>query len=191
MTVIRWEQRGCGRSCSEGPYDLETALNDIESIRAAYGFDRISIGGHSWGADLSLAYALEHTDRVYSLLYISGTGVQNDREWKEAYENGVGTELDPVPEFEFPWNLEVNKQGVASWRRYIKRPDLLRRVSESTIPGLFIYGERDIRPSWPAEQVARLMRSAEFLLIPKAPHCIWLTHESELKQALWKMPLNG
>jgi proline iminopeptidase len=40
------------------PYTIETCLTDLESVRAHYGIDRWIIGGHSWGADLALIYAL-------------------------------------------------------------------------------------------------------------------------------------
>lgn len=36
-TVIRFEQRGCGRSGKDGNYDMFTAIRDMETIRAYYG----------------------------------------------------------------------------------------------------------------------------------------------------------
>jgi hypothetical protein len=48
--VIRLEQRGCGRSQHAPPYDVETCLLDLESVRTHYGIDRWIIGWHSWGA---------------------------------------------------------------------------------------------------------------------------------------------
>jgi len=35
-TVIRFEQRGCGRSDLSGPYDIETCLADLENIGDYY-----------------------------------------------------------------------------------------------------------------------------------------------------------
>ena len=61
--VYRWEQRGCGRSEAKPPYDLATCIADLEGLRNHFGFERWIIGGHSWGADLSLAYAIEHPER--------------------------------------------------------------------------------------------------------------------------------
>ena len=69
--VIRFEQRGCGRSDPSGPYDIETCLADLENIRNYYNVDRWIIGGHSWGADLALVYALEHSSQVSGLMCIS------------------------------------------------------------------------------------------------------------------------
>lgn len=57
-TVIRWEQRGCGRSDRAGPYQLDRSIEDLDQLRAHLGFDRWIVGGHSWGATLALHYAL-------------------------------------------------------------------------------------------------------------------------------------
>ncbi|HEU4509537.1 MAG TPA: alpha/beta hydrolase [Pyrinomonadaceae bacterium] len=180
--VIRFEQRGCGRSDSEPPYDIETCISDLESIRKHYNIDRWIAGGHSWGADLALIYALEHPEKVAGLICISGGRMHNDREWHKEYERRKTTER--LPEFNYPSNLEVNRLLSQSWKQYIQKPDLLRRISELKIPALFVYGNRDIRPSWPVEQVANLMPNARFEMIDGAEHVIWFSHENQLKAIL-------
>jgi proline iminopeptidase len=184
VQVIRFEQRGCGRSQHAPPYDIETCLADLESVRAHYGIDRWVIGGHSWGADLALIYALEHTQRVAGLICVAGGRMHNDREWHAEYERRREREGEHVPHFDYPPNTEVNRQLNQSWKRYIQNPELLRRISRLTVPALFVYGERDIRPSWPVEQVSCLMPNARFELIEGAEHVIWFSHAEELKSLL-------
>ena len=70
--VIRFEQRGCGRSDPTPPYDVQTCISDLENIRRAYELEQWVIGGHSWGADLALGYALEHPERVLGIICIAG-----------------------------------------------------------------------------------------------------------------------
>lgn len=48
-------------------------------------------------------------------------------------------------------------------------------------PALFIYGDKDIRPSWPVKQLANLVPKARFIEIKGAAHVIWLTHGLEMK----------
>lgn len=182
--VIRFEQRGCGRSQQAPPYTIETCLTDLESVRAHYGIDRWVVGGHSWGADLALIYALEHTERVAGLICVSGGRVHNDREWHAEYERRKEREGEYVPHFDYPPNMEVNRQLNRAWKRYVQKPDLLRSISRLTLPALFVYGDRDIRPSWPVEQVARLMPGARFELIEGAEHVIWRSHPEELASLL-------
>ncbi len=40
-TVIRFEQRGCGRSAGQagGPFTLAQAVDDLEQVRQALGFE--------------------------------------------------------------------------------------------------------------------------------------------------------
>lgn len=182
--VVRFEQRGCGRSDPAPSYDIETCVADLETIRNYYNVDQWIIGGHSWGADLALLYALEHSSRVAGLICIAGGRVHDDREWHAEYERRKTAEGEYLPEFLYPPNTEVNKQVNASWKRYIKQPDLLSRISRLQIPALFVYGERDIRPRWPTEQIAHLMPNARFELIRDAEHVIWATHEHELRALL-------
>ena len=183
-TVVRWEQRGCGRSTADRKYDLRTAIEDLETIRAAYGFERWIVGGHSWGANLALAYALEHTERTAGVLYIVGNGAQNDREWHSAYEAARVDRPELLPQFEFPHNLEVNKAGNRSWREYIKHPTFLRRVSDLQVPILFVCASDDIRLSWPVEQLAHLAPKGQFHSVEGAGHHLELTHVGELAAIL-------
>jgi proline iminopeptidase len=182
--VIRFEQRGCGRSQTAPPYDIETCLIDLENVRRHYQIDRWIIGGHSWGADLALIYALEHASQVTGLICIAGGRIHNDREWHDEYERRKEQEGERLPEFDYPPNMEVNKQLNRSWKRYIQNPALLRAISKLEIPALFVYGAEDIRPVWPVEQVARLMPDARFELIEGAEHVIWFSRPNELRSLL-------
>lgn len=182
--VIRFEQRGCGRSGHAPPYDIETCLADMESVRAHYGVDRWVVGGHSWGADLALIYALEHAERVAALVCVSGGRMHNDREWHAEYARRRERDGERAPHFDYPPNMEVNAQLNRDWKRYVQRPTLFKDLSRLQAPALFVYGERDIRPRWPVEQLAQLLPDARFELIEGAEHVIWLTHADELRARL-------
>ncbi len=118
------------------------------------------------------------------LICVSGGRVHNDREWHDEYERRKEQEGEHMPQFDYPPNMEVNRQLNRSWKHYIQDPELLRAISRLTVPALFVYGDRDIRPSWPVEQVARLMPDARFELIEGAEHVVWLSHPDELKSLL-------
>ena len=183
-TVIRFEERGCGRSESVPPSDVETSLSDLENIRNDYDIDRWIIGGHSWGADLALLYALEHPSRVAGLVCIAGGRIQNDREWHDEYKRRKEQEGERLAEFIYSPNRYVNEQLNRSWKKYVQRPDLLAAIAKLQVPALFIYAERDIRPSWTIKQVAQLMPNARFELIAGAEHVIWFSHENEMRALL-------
>jgi proline iminopeptidase len=182
--VIRFEERGCGRSESAQTYDIETCLADLENIRNHYNIDRWIIGGHSWGADLALLYALEHPARVAGLVCIAGGRIQNDRLWHEEYTRRKTEQGERSPEFIYAPNRDVNEQLNRAWNLYIQKPDLLLSISKLQTPALFVYGECDIRPGWTVKQVAQLMPNARFELIDGAEHVIWFSHENELRVLL-------
>lgn len=73
-TVIRFDQRGCGRSTGTGPFTIGQAIDDMDQLRAALGYDRWAVLGHSWGADLALLYAATHSGRSAALVYAAGVG---------------------------------------------------------------------------------------------------------------------
>jgi proline iminopeptidase len=74
-TVVRLDQRGCGRSSGEGgPFTVAQAVADLDVARAHLGHDRWSVVGHSWGAELALRYAATHPDRVERVVYLAGVG---------------------------------------------------------------------------------------------------------------------
>ena len=182
-SVIRFESRGCGRSSREGTFELDEMLADLEGLRESLGVDRWVVLGHSAGADLALAYAVEHPDSTLGVIHLCGTGVQNDRDWKAAYEAGVEAGRNEPP-FEIAWNREVNQKANASWRRWIKGPDLLRRLADLEVPFLFLYGERDIRPSFAVQQVANLLPVAAYVEVAGADHWPWITHPHEIRHAV-------
>ncbi|GAA5502605.1 putative aminoacrylate hydrolase RutD [Deinococcus xinjiangensis] len=173
------EPRGVGQS-SGGPHDIATAIADLEALRQHLGLERWDVLGQSWGADLGLAYALAHPERVARLVSFAGTGVQYDRDWKAAYEAGKHLEADFVVEY----SPEVHAALRADWRRYIKQPDLLVRLARLSVPVVFLHMQHDIRPSWPAQQLAQLLPYAQFVELPDAAHNAWLTHSHELGAVL-------
>lgn len=167
---------------SQSTLDIDSCLHDIESIRQHYGIKRWIVGGHSWGADLALIYTLRYPEHCLGFLCISGGRFHNDREWHRLYEERKEQEL--LPDFPFPPNMDVNRQGNASWKQYIQRPALWKELAHLDKSGLFLYGEQDIRPRWPIEQVAALLPNAHFSLIVGADHHIWFSHAGELQQSL-------
>ena len=183
-TVVRWEDRGCGRSECPPPYDVRTSIAAMEDIRAHYGFECWIVGGHSWGPDLALAYALTHPQRVIALIGIAGGVVHKDKAWSEQYHRLREATPEYLPPFKYPSNMTVNHEMNVSFREYVRQPHILRALADLDIPALYVWGERDIRPHWPVEQLANLLPRGRFVMVKDAPHVIWHTHGAELRQEL-------
>jgi proline iminopeptidase len=182
--VIRFEQRGCGRSVRDGKYDLETTIQDIERIRKFYGVSSWVVGGHSWGANLALVYALENPDCVDSILYIAGNGIHNNRNWIDEFYSNREKFGETLPDMEYEFNSEVNDLGNATLRAFGQTPDFYKRIAKLNKPTLFAMAEKDIRPSWPVEQLYHLMPKAKYVSIPRAEHFLWLNSSEDLEAEL-------
>lgn len=184
MIVVRIDPRGCGQSDRGESYEVADLIGDLEALRQALGHERWVVVGHSFGADLALAYALEHPQQTDAVVAISGTGLQDDRAWHAAYEAGRAAGRDEAPPTHHPVDDKVHADGLASWRRYIKEQLLLRRVSDLTVPYLAVVGSEDVRPAWPVAQVAALAPHGRFAVIDGAAHIPWLTHAAELRSIM-------
>lgn len=91
LRVVRWDQRGCGRSERRGPYSMARSVADLDAVRAHFGFGKAAVLGHSWGAQLALRYTLDHPERVSHLVYVAGTGLGFD--WHDEYEKNLADRL--------------------------------------------------------------------------------------------------
>lgn len=179
LRVIRFEQRGCGRSISTGPMTVQQFVEDIVTLKSEFGIDRWWVTGHSWGADLGLAYVLVHPDHVKGLIGIAGGRIHRDDEWKRIYTENKDKEALPPSDFE-P-NYDVNTALINSWYEYCRQPTLYRRLAELHTPCLFIDGEHDIRPTWPTEQLANLLPDARYVVLSDADHNVWQGNSAALK----------
>ncbi|MEU6258861.1 alpha/beta hydrolase [Streptomyces sp. NPDC047043] len=110
--VVRWDQRGCGRSQRSvaGPWTSERFVADLDAVRRHFGLERMRLLGHSWGAYLALSYALAHPERVSGLVYVAGTGIGPDSDWRPAFETNLLARLGEHPE------------RLARWRELADRP---------------------------------------------------------------------
>lgn len=69
--IILFDQRGCGKSLPFGEIRENTTqdlIADMEKIREHLHIDSWILFGGSWGSVLSLAYAIEHSERVKALV---------------------------------------------------------------------------------------------------------------------------
>lgn len=94
VEVHRYDQRGGGRSDDGPPYDISSFVADLDALRAHWGHERWTVAGHSWGASLALAYAVEHPERVAALICMSGLGVAVD-DWRDEYHANADARRTP------------------------------------------------------------------------------------------------
>ena len=94
LNTIRFNQRGCGSSTADGKYDIITTIDDIETIRKFYNVEKRFLLGHSWGANVTLFYALKYPQFCKGIVYLCGIGVQNNDDWNTEFKKNAEIETD-------------------------------------------------------------------------------------------------
>jgi pimeloyl-ACP methyl ester carboxylesterase len=69
--VHRYDQCACGRSDGGPPFTMARWVADLDALRRHWGHRCWVVGGHSFGAALAIAYALEHPERTEAVIYVS------------------------------------------------------------------------------------------------------------------------
>jgi 3-oxoadipate enol-lactonase len=128
-TVVRCDLRGYGDSeLTSGPF---SNVGDLHELLAHLGIERVSLVGGSYGARVSLEYALTHPDSVDTLV-LMGPGLR-DAEWSEAIVR-FGEEEDALLEAgdvdeAVELNLRTWLSGPSRTADQID-PDVWKRVAE-------------------------------------------------------------
>lgn len=210
--VIRWDQRGCGRSERRGPYALARSVADLDAVRRGFDLNRIAVLGHSWGATLALRYALDHPDLVSALIYVSGTGL--GWAWSEPFQRNAAERRDPrldqrqgreravlqwsaeftdghamshAEEMATPWfgiNQDCYDEIWAELRRTWHEPELVAECRNLAIPVLIVDGDADLRPRWAVDSLAQALPKVSRVVLPGAGHVPWLDAPDDFSAAV-------
>jgi len=89
--IIQFDQRGCGNSKPFSELRENTTVHlvdDIENLRKYLHIEKWHLFGGSWGSTLSLIYAINHPDRVISLI-LRGIFLCRDFELSWFYQYGA------------------------------------------------------------------------------------------------------
>jgi proline iminopeptidase len=74
--VVYYDQRGCGLSDfkpGDKGYSVEQAVEDLEAIRKALGFDKWVVLGYSYGGFLAQLYTILHPENVSGLVLLGAS----------------------------------------------------------------------------------------------------------------------
>ena len=177
-----------------GPYSMELHADDLAALLDALHIERAHIGGTSYGAEVSMVFALKHPERTQSLVVTAAVshldpllaGLADI--WIEAARARDPELLFKVVyplTFSEEW-LPANQDALALAReRYenidfdallelflcFSQLDITTDLHKITAPTLVVAGELDALKSRKySDTIAREIPNAEYALIPHAGH---------------------
>ncbi|NTV37945.1 MAG: alpha/beta fold hydrolase [Anaerolineales bacterium] len=197
--VLLYDCRGMWRSeHPKGPYTMELHADDLAGLLEALHIERAHIAGISYGAEVSMAFALKYPQRTKSLFLASAVSASEPvlrgliATWRAAVQAGDAQRL-----FDTSFMLNFSDAYIAANRaaiegaasRYTKldmhavlelldcfdRMDLTRELHAITAPTLVLVGEEDmLKPRKYSEIIAAEIRGADLVVVPGAGHAVCL-----------------
>ncbi|MDG1846214.1 MAG: alpha/beta hydrolase [Acidimicrobiales bacterium] len=163
---ISWSLRGHGKSDAPPPgnYTRDHTLDDLARI-VDISDDPVVLIGHSLGGYLSLAYALQHPDRVRALVLIAaGPGFRKE-ETREQWNTSVQASAKKM---DIPAGSEEAALHVDSW--------VIDSLEDITVPVLVIVGENDKRFAASMAVFEKYLDVKASVIVPGAGHSVHKKH---------------
>jgi 3-oxoadipate enol-lactonase len=177
-----------------GPYSMEQHADDLAALLDGLGIGSAHIGGTSYGAEVSLVFALRYPERTKSLIATSAVS-QVDPILKGMIDTWASAAKahDPEMLFQVVYPLTFSEEWIAAnqpaldlaRQRYealdfdafyelldsFRQLDVTEELHKITTPALVVVGELDlVKPRKYSEILARELPNAEYAIIPHAGH---------------------
>jgi pimeloyl-ACP methyl ester carboxylesterase len=122
--TLAMDHRGHGRSewDPEGVYEIETLADDVETVTAALGVERLVLVAHSLGGRVASIFAGRHPDRVAGFVLVD-IGPEVDPRGSMRIRQDVESNLEPVFESEAEYARALSLSYPAA------TPEALRRMA--------------------------------------------------------------
>ncbi|MBM3130213.1 MAG: alpha/beta fold hydrolase [Chloroflexi bacterium] len=195
--VLLYDCRGQWQSDHpRAPYSMELHADDLAALLDALKIDKAHLLGISYGAELSLQFALKYPERAHSLIvsstvsHVEPTLHSMIQMWIEAAKR---KDVEMFYRVTYPFNfaeswIVANPQLLAQARARYESLDcdavinlceaflqlnLTSELHRIKTPTLLMVGELDaLKPRHYADIIARAMPHAEYVIIPGAGHAL-------------------
>jgi 3-oxoadipate enol-lactonase len=177
-----------------GPYTMQLHADDLAALLDGLGIERAHIGGTSYGAEISLVFALKYPERVQSLIVTSAVSQVDARLGGLIGAWAYGARArDPEMLFQVVYPLTFSEAWIAANQEALEmareryklldmdaflelllcfsKLDITTNLHNILAPTLVVVGEDDaLKPRKYSEIVVAEIPNAEFAIIPHAGH---------------------
>jgi len=139
-TLIYYDQRGTGRSSAEladSVVTFDAFVEDIDRLRQALDYERVSVLGHSFGSLIALEYARRYPDRTRALILMnpvepgSRYREETNRRMEERRTGEVAEEMARLQEsegFEARDPATLSRYYRLAFRPVVKNPEVVEEL---------------------------------------------------------------
>jgi pimeloyl-ACP methyl ester carboxylesterase len=182
-TVIGVELQGHGRTADiDRPVSFEAWASDVVGLLDHLGIDRAHVLGHSMGAGTALALAVDHPDRVRSIVPVSGSvdmsGQHPDLADPEKFATSpimptaddfaamqeAYARLSPHPE-KFHDVMMKTSAATADWKGWTSE-----QLAGITAPTLIVIGDRDFTTVEHGATMLASIPGSQLAVLPGTTH---------------------
>ncbi|MDP6946438.1 MAG: alpha/beta fold hydrolase, partial [Myxococcota bacterium] len=209
--VVSFDLRGFGDSeLPSEPYDIATLATDVVAVHEALALGPVHLVGHSLGGMVALQVALDHPERVRSLV-LASTSCHNGRRAsalgrlaasisRVGYQTAMADpEITAQIDALVPEMLGYVPMIMAALEKIAAEPDearalawqatvdfsLLDRVHGIAHPSLVVHGDADrIIPFSAGERLSEALPDCRWLAVEDAGHGLPITHAQPLNASM-------
>ncbi len=199
LRVLLYDCRGMWQSDHpQGPYSMQMHADDLAGLLDGLEIDSAHIGGISYGAEISMVFALRHPLKTKSLIVIDGVSEIHPLLRAQTYPWLMAAERnDPelLLKTSFPVNFaetwiaanqafidssleryaQLDMEALAWLMKAFYALDFTNELAKITAPTLVIAGEEDlIKGREYAKIIAGQIPSSEWVMVPGSGHALCL-----------------
>ena len=206
-TVLTYDLRGHGQSFAPATgYSYRDHVNDLKLLLNDLGFQKITLLGHSLGGAIAIKFALEHPEKVKSMILAAPhvVGYKEYSNWPNVYRTARTIDIDQA---KIQWETfrlftrlvdgspakEIFKECIRDFSgkvwtdpeasRYIDESDL-KILENLTQPTLLLCGREDLDFLPLTKMVNARLTNASLFEIPDCGHMIHMEKPEIFKREL-------
>jgi 3-oxoadipate enol-lactonase len=209
LRVLLYDCRGMWQSDHPvEPYSMELHADDLAGLLDVLGIEKAHIGGISYGAEVSMAFAIRYPEKTQSLIVIDGVSEvhsllraqtlpwlmaaeRHDAEWllKTSYHMNFAEDWIKANQAFIDGSVEryaeIDMDALARLMEAFYDLDLTAHLKEIQAPTLVVAGEQDlIKGREYAEIIASQISGSEFVMVPGSGHALCLEKPAVLNSLL-------
>jgi 3-oxoadipate enol-lactonase len=209
LRVLLYDCRGMWQSDHpDEPYTMECHADDLAALLDALEIKKAHIGGISYGAEISMVFALKYPQKTQSLIVIDGVSEIHTLLRAQTYPWLMAAERQDAElllrtsyhmNFAEDWIIANQSFIEASVERYQQLDmqalsrlmqafydlDITDQLPKITAPTLIIAGEEDlIKGREYAKIISNNIPNSEFILVPGSGHALCIEKPAELNTLL-------